>query len=197
VKVSNRTELGEQVHPDQQRAAEDREPQLGQDDTEEHARRIRAESPRGFLDGGIEPAQCRGDRQIHEREVGQCGDQHARPQPVQGGNHTDPGVAVDESRNGKRRNEQRTPEGTARQICPLDQPGQPDADDHTQWHRDDHQQDGVDQQLADPGPDHELIGACPADRHRAPHHIAERNACGGNQDRDRSRDERAGTRGLA
>ena len=84
-------------------------------------------------------------------------DQDTRPQPVQRGDHADPGVAVDERRNGQRRNEQRTPECPARKVGPLDQPGDTDTDDDTERHRDDDQRDGVEQQLADPRPDDEFV----------------------------------------
>ena len=109
-----RAVLGEQMHADQQPAAEDRQPQLRQHDAEEHARGVGSERAGRFLDGGIEPAQRRGGGQVHEREVRQRRDQHARPQPVQRRDHADPRIAVDEGRNGKRRNEQRTPEAPGR-----------------------------------------------------------------------------------
>ena len=122
---------------------------------------------------------------------------HPRPQPVQRRNHADPGIAVDERRNGKRRNEQRTPERPAGQVGPLHQPGRPDTDDHTQRHRDDDQRDGVEQQFADPRPDDQVVGARPPDGHRAPHHVAERDAGGGDQNRDRGRDQWARPGGRA
>ena len=121
---------------------------------------------------------------------------HTRPQPVQRRDHPDPRVAVDERRDRKGRDEQRTPERPAGQIGPLHQPGDTDTDDHTQRHRHDDQGDGVEQQLADPGPDHEVVGLRPPDGHRGPCDVSERNQGGGDQDRDRGSDQRAGSRGL-
>ena len=162
-----RTVFGEEMDTDQQSTAEDCQPQLRQYDAEEHAGCVGSQRPCGLLDSRVEPAQRRRDGQVHEREVRQCGDQHPSPQPVQVRNDADPGVAVDERRNGKRRNEQRAPERAAGQVGPLDQPRRPDADDDAQRHRDGHQSDRVEQQVAHPGPDDQLIGA-PAARRRSP-----------------------------
>ena len=185
--------LGEQMDTDQQATAQDRQPQLRQHHAEEHTRRVGSEGAGRFLDGRIEPAQRRGHGQIHEREVRQRGDQHACPQSMKGRNHPDPGIAVHEGRNRQRRNEQRTPDCAAGQVGPLHQPGHRDPDDHAQRHRDDDQRDGVDQQLADPWPDHQFERPVPPDRHRPPHHVPERNGRGGDKNRDRCRNQRAGT----
>ena len=185
-------EFGEQMNADQQPAAEDRQPQLGQHHPEEHPGRTGSQCTRRLLNGGVEPAQRRGRGQVHEREVRQCRDEYSGAQPVQGRDHAHPGVAVDECRYGQRRNEQRAPGGAAGQVGPFHQPGHADPDDHTQRHRDDHQSDRVAQQFAHPWPREQLIGLRPPCGHERPAHIAERDEGGGNQDRDGDGDQRAG-----
>ena len=117
-------ELGEQVQSDQQRAAEDGRPQLGQHGPTDRGRPgrgpARAPTPRCT---GSRPRSVAADRQVDEREVRQRRDQHRPGEAVDGGGHRHPGVAVDEGRHGERGDERARPHRPARDVGALDQPG--------------------------------------------------------------------------
>lgn len=75
--------FGEQVHRDQQSAAEDGQPQLRHHHPHEHRGRPGAQRTRGLLERGIESLERGGGRQVDEREVGQCGHQDGATETVQ------------------------------------------------------------------------------------------------------------------
>ncbi len=80
VNVSKRTHregavLREQVQPDEQRSAQDRQPQLRQDHAPEHPGRAPAQAGADLLERGIETPERGDDRQVDQREVRQRRDQ--------------------------------------------------------------------------------------------------------------------------
>ena len=78
----------------------------------------------GLLQRRVEPAQRRRDRQVDEREVRQGHDQQRAAVPLDARGQRHPAEAVDERRDGQRRDQQHVPEPPAPgSVGALDQPG--------------------------------------------------------------------------
>ena len=106
-----RPELGEQVERHEQGATGDRRAELRQDDPHERAHRTQPERPGGVVERRIEPAQRRGHREQHQREVRQRRDQHGTAEALDPRRERHPRVAVDEGRHGERCDQERPPDG--------------------------------------------------------------------------------------
>ncbi|MNI19973.1 hypothetical protein D3C73_734270 [compost metagenome] len=147
--------FGQQVQADQQGAAADRQAQLRQHNAEKHFPGFEPHGLGDVFDGRIEPAQSGRYRQIQEREVGDDRDQDTGKQAVNRWHQADPGVTVNERRHRQRCGGQQRPPAPPRQIRAFGQPCQRHPQCHAQGNRQQHQQQGVDQQLTDPRAEHQ------------------------------------------
>ena len=150
------TVLGEQVQPDQQRPAEDRQSQLGQDHADGDASRVATEARADLLEGRVEAAQRGHDRQVDERVVGQGRDQDTRRQTVKRRHDADPAIADDERRDDKGRREQDRQSAPTGHVGALDDPRRHDPDRRAGGHGQDEQRDRVHEQLEDPRTERQL-----------------------------------------
>ena len=170
--------LREQVQPDEERSAQDREPQLRQDHAPKHPGRALTEAGADLLQRGIETSQRRHDREVDQREVGQRGDQDAGRQARHRWDDTDPAVARDEGGDHEGRGEQDGPRPTTWQLGSLDQPCGPDAERHARGRRQDEQSDGVHEELEHPRTEGELDERRPSGLHRDEDDVQQRDQRG-------------------
>ena len=146
--------FGQEMQPDQQRAAADARRSCGRTTRRKTCQGPRPSDAAVSSSAGSRRRSCGCDRQIEEREIGQDRHQNAGRTGREGPERTDPGVALDEGRHGQRRDAQPGPERRARQVAALDQPGQGQRQgDRRSEPCQHHQQQGVDQKFADPRPE--------------------------------------------
>ena len=144
------------MQPDEQRPAEDRQPQLGQDHADPDTSRVATEARADLLEGRVEAAQRGHDRQVDERVVGQGRDQDARRQTMERRHDADPAVADDERRDDKGRREQDSERAPTGHVGALDDPRRHDPDRRAGRYGQDEQRDRVGEQLEDPWTERQL-----------------------------------------
>ena len=167
--------------------------------TRKNARQApRPEGGGGLFDRRVQAAERRGGRDVHEREIGQGGDQDPGPQPAEGRHRGNPGVAVDEGGDGQRGGEQHGPPLPAHQGGAFDEPGAADAQDQAQRHRHHGQQHGVQQEFAHARAEDQGDGGVPAGGGRHEDHVGQRHqGKQGDEDRDDGHDRDAERRAGA
>ncbi len=157
-----RAVLGQQVQRDDQAAAEQRQPQLGQRHAPEDRERTEALAARHVLERRVGAPQRGDGRQHHERVVGEHAHEHRAPEALDAVVEADPGEAVDELRHGQGQRQQHRPEAAARQIGAFQQPGDAGADDCAERGREQHELERVAQELVDVGQAQQVQRSRPA-----------------------------------
>ena len=159
----------------QERAAGHGDAQLRQDHPEEDPPGAEPQRGGGLFDRRVQAAERCGRRNVHEREVGEGGDQDAGAEPLQRRDGRNPGVAVHKRGDGQRRRQQHGPDLVAAQLGAFHQPGAADTQDKAQRHSHQHQQHGVKQELADAWPEDQSDGGVPPGHCRHVDDVAQRN----------------------
>ena len=188
---SEGAELGQRVEGDEQRAAEEGRAKLGKDDPQETSPGALAERARCLFERGIESAQRRGDRQVHQRIIGAGHDEQSAGEVLERIAHRNPGIAGDEGRDGEGRRKESGPHVSPGKIHAFDQPGRRGSYNRCRERRCNDERDRIEKEPADERTKQQAGGVAEIDGDRFSDGVEDRQK-DERRAHERSSDERSG-----